>query len=70
MRSIGVDLIDSDIECRSWKLLVSLSLNWGMIHGFSVVWCDSEVRLSSYDVLGLVGIFGWGPEGLGWVSDG
>jgi len=69
LRSIGLDLIGFGIEGRSWKFLSSLSLNRGTIHGFSVVWCDLRSQISSYDVLGYVNIFGWGPGGLGWIPD-
>lgn len=58
LRSIGLDLIGFDIECRSWKFLSSLGLNLCVIRIFSVIRCDLKTQLSPYDVLGLVGIFG------------
>lgn len=48
---------------------MSLGLNQCAIHAFRIVWYDLKARLSLYDVLGLVGIFGWGPGGLGCDSD-
>jgi len=60
LRSIELDLIVSDVFCGNLKFQTSLGLNWGMIRGFSVVRCDLRVQLSSYDVMGLVGVFGWG----------
>jgi len=41
-----------------------------VIRVLSVVVCDLKTRLSLYDVLGLVGIFSQGLEGLGRVTDG
>ena len=37
LRSIGLDLIGFGFEYRSWKFFVSVGLNWGVIHGFSIV---------------------------------
>ena len=58
LRSIGRDLIGFSVVCRDWKFQSSLGLHLFVIRVFNVVGRDLKTRLSSYDVLGLVGIFG------------
>jgi len=67
VRSIGRDLLGVSVVCWNLKFQSSLGLDKGMIHSFSVVWGEFWVRLNSYDVLGVDGMIGWGPGGLGWV---
>jgi len=40
-----------------------------MIRNFYVISCDERPRVGSCNILRLVGMFGWGPEGLGCVSN-
>jgi len=57
---------------RIWKLEVQSLIQFGfgvVILGFVVVLRISRVLVSLYYDYRLVDAFGWGPEGLGCVSD-
>ena len=58
LRSFGRGLRGFGVVCVIQKFLSSLGLNLCVIRVFGVVEGDLKVRLSSYDVMGRVGMFG------------